>query len=675
MPTLLDGTSVRINGRAAAIYYISPTQLNVLGPSDQTEGDVTVEVTTQLGVGSRTARLQRFAPGLFLLDPENRKYVAAVHAAGGLVGKAGLYPNAPNLTLPLAAGGRALLFGSGWGPTDPPQPDGEVFTSARRMINSEQLRVTIGGWPAQVEFAGAVGAGLYQFNIVAPANLTTGDHSLVVEMGSFRSQPNVFISIVGSGGGGGGSGGGTGTSTVVLQLDDGSFETAIGAAGGNVTAYFLNRLTPPDYPATLRSVSIFFGTESDKLPAGHVIQVRSGANPGGSPEIGGVQLRDTQAAVSRTGQFETFAVPPITIASGDFVVGFAAFNPPDIFPIPHDTTPLSRERSYYGAQGSAPALIESYPGLGGNFAIRAHVDVPGTAPVAAPIIRSLSVTEAAQGQTITSLTITGERLAGALQVRANPATGMTFSNLRSNQGSVTVDLKVAADAPVGARQISVVTPGGESNTLALAVRLTCTYGLSSSSISVDAAGGERTVNIQSPTGCNWQVSGAPSWITVRSGASGSGNGSVRLAVAANSSSSSRTGLLKIATETLSVTQSGAALSPISKTIPLDLPPVAQTTLIWDDSWFFVVPQGATKLTVRLVTATAGVDLDLFVRFGTKPTLSNGQIVADFRAQSYSGSETITVSQSALRPGRYYFAVGQFTLDQATSASVTGTVEF
>jgi hypothetical protein len=44
LPTELDGVRVTVNGKAAHVYYISPTQLNVLSPEDATIGPVDVRV-------------------------------------------------------------------------------------------------------------------------------------------------------------------------------------------------------------------------------------------------------------------------------------------------------------------------------------------------------------------------------------------------------------------------------------------------------------------------------------------------------------------------------------------------------------------------------------------------------------------------------------------------------
>ena len=167
LPTALDGIRVTIDGRPAAIYYISPTQLNVLSGALTRTGPVNVVVTTPTGTDTFTATVRDRVPAWFMLDPENRKYVAAANLDGTIVGKAGLYPSAPNATKPLPArGGRVLIYGTGWGPTDPVAPDGTVFSAASPLAAAVSIR--IGGVQVLIEFAGVVTPGLYQFNIVAP---------------------------------------------------------------------------------------------------------------------------------------------------------------------------------------------------------------------------------------------------------------------------------------------------------------------------------------------------------------------------------------------------------------------------------------------------------------------------------------------------------------------------
>jgi len=58
-------------------------------------------------------------------------------------------------------------------------------------------------------------------------------------------------------------------------------------------------------------------------------------------------------------------------------------------------------------------------------------------------------------------------------------------------------------------------------------------------------------------GCSWTaVSNNPEWIIITSGSSGIGNGRVNYEVAANTSTTSRTGTMTIAGETFTVTQEG-----------------------------------------------------------------------------------------------------------------------
>src|SRR5208283_5810725 len=65
LPTLLDGVSVTIDSRLAAVSYISPLQLNVQVPDDTATGPVAVAVTTPQGTATATVPMQTVSPGLF----------------------------------------------------------------------------------------------------------------------------------------------------------------------------------------------------------------------------------------------------------------------------------------------------------------------------------------------------------------------------------------------------------------------------------------------------------------------------------------------------------------------------------------------------------------------------------------------------------------------------------
>jgi uncharacterized protein (TIGR03437 family) len=192
LPTELDGVKVNIGGKAAAVYFISPTQLNVQAPDDIGTGNVPVEVITAGGTSAAvTAQARTAAPAFFMFDPENRKYLAAVHADGTFLGRAGLFPTLT--TRPARPGDVILLFGTGFGATNPPVQSGRVFNGAAPLITVPTVRIN--NVPAQVQFAGLSGAGLYQLNVVVP-DVPNGDQAVVAELpGGLSTQANSFITI------------------------------------------------------------------------------------------------------------------------------------------------------------------------------------------------------------------------------------------------------------------------------------------------------------------------------------------------------------------------------------------------------------------------------------------------------------------------------------------------
>ena len=83
----------------------------------------------------------------------------------------------------------------------------------------------------------------------------------------------------------------------------------------------------------------------------------------------------------------------------------------------------------------------------------------------------------------------------------------------------------------------------------------CTYSLSAQSQLFSAVGGTGTVAVTAPAGCTWTAVASVPWVTVNTGASGSGSGTVRFTVAASASTAPRTGSLLIAGQTFTITQS------------------------------------------------------------------------------------------------------------------------
>jgi uncharacterized repeat protein (TIGR03803 family) len=88
----------------------------------------------------------------------------------------------------------------------------------------------------------------------------------------------------------------------------------------------------------------------------------------------------------------------------------------------------------------------------------------------------------------------------------------------------------------------------------------CTFNLSALSASPTAAGGNATVGVTAGNGCAWTAVSNDGFITITSGSSGSGNGTVHYSVAANSTTNPVTGTMTIAGTTFTVNQA-AAVAP------------------------------------------------------------------------------------------------------------------
>jgi hypothetical protein len=84
---------------------------------------------------------------------------------------------------------------------------------------------------------------------------------------------------------------------------------------------------------------------------------------------------------------------------------------------------------------------------------------------------------------------------------------------------------------------------------------TCTYSISPTSTTVQAAGWNGSVAVTASSGtCGWTATSNASWITINSGASGAGSGTASYTVQAYTGKANRTGTLTIAGKTFTVTQ-------------------------------------------------------------------------------------------------------------------------
>ncbi len=193
MPTALDGVSVSVNGEPAFVYYISPTQINILTPPNLTSGSVRVVVTNNGTPGAPfTAQSQSISPSFFVSSDE--QHVAAVHVSGELLGPSSL--SVPGYTFtPAQPGETVQIYANGFGPTSVAVVRGASTQSGSLSPNPT---VTIGGLPANVIFAGLVSPGLFQFNVVVPANAPGGDQPIVANFNGSSTQAGTLLTVAGA---------------------------------------------------------------------------------------------------------------------------------------------------------------------------------------------------------------------------------------------------------------------------------------------------------------------------------------------------------------------------------------------------------------------------------------------------------------------------------------------
>ncbi|HKE03640.1 MAG TPA: hypothetical protein VKE91_06255 [Blastocatellia bacterium] len=187
LPTTLAGTQVRINGVPAPLFFASPLQVNFQVPL------ATVATTSQLSVQSSTALIEVFSdgqliragafqiapavPAIFTSDQTGTGAAAAVDAFTGAFGpfNAKQSNGQPNII---------SVFGTGLGAD---------ATDVDRNVNAS-VQATIDGASATVDYAGRAPGftGLNQFNLIFPANITSGSHTLVFSRNGIPSNQVTF---------------------------------------------------------------------------------------------------------------------------------------------------------------------------------------------------------------------------------------------------------------------------------------------------------------------------------------------------------------------------------------------------------------------------------------------------------------------------------------------------
>jgi uncharacterized protein (TIGR03437 family) len=201
LPTLLAGTTVEVNGEAAALIYVSPSQINFVMPADTTLGAADVVVRSAIGAPLHSSvQVANTTPALFSLD--------ASGSGPGAILNAVTYAAAPFLVETQQNAGadkqtRLSLYGTGiryaGNPTHDPSTANVASQVTAQTRNPSGPNFKLNVEYAGVEYAGAAPGffGLDQINIVLPPDLD-GAGAVSVAISAENGASNVITFQVSS---------------------------------------------------------------------------------------------------------------------------------------------------------------------------------------------------------------------------------------------------------------------------------------------------------------------------------------------------------------------------------------------------------------------------------------------------------------------------------------------
>ena len=159
---------------------------------------------------------------------------------------------------------------------------------------------------------------------------------------------------------------------------------------------------------------------------------------------------------------------------------------------------------------------------------------------------------------------------------------LSFGSATSGQGNGTVRVNAASNGGGGrSGRVTVTTSTASAATdVSQGGTTSCSYSVNPTNFNVIAAGGSVVANVTASTGCAWTSASNSGFVTISSGTSGNGNGSVVLQVA-NNTGSARNGSARVSWpgggQDLSIAQSGASTVPPTAAFTASPDPCLLTT--------------------------------------------------------------------------------------------------
>jgi uncharacterized protein (TIGR03437 family) len=198
LPMTLGSVTVSFNGTPAALYYVSPTQINAMVPASVVPGPVQVIVQSN-GVSSSPFTITATATLPAIYAPSNAD-ATTFFVTAALPGTATLIGNSATdaRVVRAAQPGDVLdLYMIGLGATSDASNfvTNQLFSGAYPV--NAPVTATVGGETVPVLFAGLTAPGLYLVRIALPTDLALGPQTIQVSAGGSHTRSSVVL-VLGS---------------------------------------------------------------------------------------------------------------------------------------------------------------------------------------------------------------------------------------------------------------------------------------------------------------------------------------------------------------------------------------------------------------------------------------------------------------------------------------------
>jgi hypothetical protein len=204
----------------------------------------------------------------------------------------------------------------------------------------------------------------------------------------------------------------------------------------------------------------------------------------------------------------------------------------------------------FNAVGGIPyvILVGGYNGAGGKIQLSITVGSGPCTFTVSPTSKSFSNLSGSGTVSVTTGT-------GCTWSAASNTNFLTILSGSTGTGSGSVSYSISANTALTART-GTMTIAGTTVTIDQAAAPACTYSLLPGTAALEATAQTNTISMTAGTGCAWTATPNASWLTIQSGASGTGNGTITYVVAANTGTTTRTGTITAAGQTFTATQAG-----------------------------------------------------------------------------------------------------------------------